>query len=92
MLINPIEIIGNWDKGFVLDKHISKSEFLGNDIYGYSQFKTERTKLGELVYQLKYQNNFLALDEIIIIIKSFLDNWKELKMVDIILPVPSSKI
>ena len=86
MPINPIEIKGNWDKGYVLDVHVisstSKSE---ND------FETTRTKLGELLYQLKYRGKYEIAGEIISLIKPFFRSFIELKDVNLIIPVPSSK-
>jgi len=86
MPINPTKIKGNWDKGYVLDVHIvsstSKSE---ND------FETTRTELGELLYQLKYRGKYEIAGEIISLIKPFLRSFTELKDVNLVIPVPSSK-
>ncbi|MCK9444910.1 MAG: hypothetical protein M0Q14_10345 [Tissierellaceae bacterium] len=54
MQINPIEIKGNWDKGYVMDKHSISSTYLGEEQYGRPRYDTIRGELGELVYQLKY--------------------------------------
>lgn len=51
MNINPREIDGNWRAGRTLDIHSTSSRpYVG----GYD---TDRTEMGELVYQVKYQND-----------------------------------
>lgn len=58
MQVHIKPIIGNWDLGFAMDKHTVKSDFLGNNDYGHPVFDTERTEVGESVYQLKYRNEW----------------------------------
>lgn len=91
MPINPTIITGNWDKGYVLDKHVLSSTPKGENVYGHMEFDTTRTELGELVFLLKNRGKQDAVCGIIDMIKHFLDNWEELKTVDIVLPVPPSK-
>jgi predicted amidophosphoribosyltransferase len=91
MGINPIKLIGNWDDGYALDKHILQSIPLGEDNYGHMLFDTTRSKMGELVYQFKYQNNYDKLMEIMELAIPFLDTWNVLQSVNAIIPVPSSK-
>jgi len=91
MRINPTEIYGNWDKGYVLDKHIISSTPKGENVYGHMQFDTIRTELGELLYHLKYRGSLSNITDIVKLIKPFLDSFQELKDVDIIIPVPPSK-
>ena len=91
MEINPIEIRGNWDRGFVLDKHVLTSVPMDEDVYGHMQYDTKRTRLGELVYQLKYRGRLECAEEILELIKSFLDDFSELKDTNVIIPVPPSK-
>jgi len=91
MSINPFEINGNWDKGYVLDRHILKSVPKGENVYGHMQFDTTRTELGELLYQFKNQGKYDCLSDIMELVKPFLDTWEDLKDVDIVLPVPSTK-
>ena len=47
--LNPQEIHGNWRAGYALDYHTVSSRFLSDGTYD-----TERTEIGELVYQVKY--------------------------------------
>ena len=70
MAINPMEIKGNWDKGFVLDFHVLSSTPIGENIYGHMEFDTVRTELGELVYQLKYRGRYENVDKILDLIKA----------------------
>jgi len=92
MSINPTEIKGNWDKGFVLDKHVVSSTPIGENVYGHMQYDTIRTELGELVFQLKYRNKIENIEKIVCLIKPFLDSFTELREVDVVIPVPPSKI
>lgn len=91
MGINPINLTGNWDEGYVLDQHVLSSVPIGEDVYGHMQFSTTRSELGELLYLFKYKGRYDCLQNIMELVKPFLDSWKALKTVDIILPVPSSK-
>jgi len=91
MTINPVKILGNWDEGYVLDKHMIRSSFLGEDVYGNPKYDNIRSELGELIYQIKYQHKYDNIDKVIDLIKPFIDSWKVLDDIDIILPVPASK-
>ena len=91
MNINPIEIKGNWDKGFVLDRHVVSSIPKGENVYGHMEFDTTRTELGELVFLFKNRNRQECLGKIMELIKPFLGTWDDLKDVDIVLPVPPTK-
>jgi len=46
MDINPIKLVGNWDEGWALDKHIISSEYIGVNIYGHDEYNTTRTDMG----------------------------------------------
>jgi predicted amidophosphoribosyltransferase len=91
MRINPTEIRGIWDKGYVLDRHVLKATPKGENVYGHMEFDTTRTELGELLYLFKSQGRYDCLYEIMELISPFLDTWEDLKEVDIVLPVPSTK-
>ncbi|NQD64188.1 ComF family protein [Enterobacter sp. CM29] len=56
MKVNIRQIVGNWDLGYAMDKHIVKSTFIGHNEYGHAMFDTERTEVGEAVFQLKYRD------------------------------------
>ncbi len=90
MKVNIKRLDGNWDKGYALDKHMSRSIFLGHNEQGYPQFDSERTEVGEAVYQLKYKNQWnqaemlaqAVADQIII---------PHLGKIDLVIPMPASK-
>ncbi|MDR1702684.1 MAG: hypothetical protein LBR56_07895 [Sporomusaceae bacterium] len=90
-MFNPIKIFGNWEEGFVLDNHMLNSEFLGYDDKGKEQFNNTRTILGELTYQLKYNNDRAKAAEVLELIANFLDNWEIASKIDLIIPVPPTK-
>jgi predicted amidophosphoribosyltransferase len=91
--INPIELEGNWAKGYALDIHTVSSEYLGDDDYGHPHFDTKRSELGELVIQLKYRDNKSVLGDIVNTASAFLkDTWKIEAGLDYIVPVPPSNL
>lgn len=87
--INPRELSGNWLKGYALDLHTLRSQFLGYDEFGHEVFDTERSQIGELLYELKYKSNKGALKEIVETAVSFIRSWKI--NIDVVIPVPPSK-
>lgn len=62
METNLRAIAGNWDAGFVLDKHTLSSTYLGDDQHGHPQFDTKRSEVGEALFQLKYRNDFTRVE------------------------------
>jgi predicted amidophosphoribosyltransferase len=86
--LHPMKIKGNWVTGYVLDWHVESSDFLGYDELGHAQYDTKRTKLGELVYKLKYRNDTTVIDDIVRIISQFTN----FRSIDAIIPVPPSNI
>ncbi|MBB3460664.1 ComF family protein [Rhizobium sp. BK377] len=58
MKVNLKKLVGPWDGGYALDKHMLSSAFLGNDEFGHARFDNIRTDAGEAVYQLKYKSDF----------------------------------
>lgn len=59
---NILTIKGNWEAGYVLDKHKISSTYIGDNESGYAQFNTIRTEVGEALYQLKYRHDFSQAD------------------------------
>jgi predicted amidophosphoribosyltransferase len=59
---NILLIHGNWDAGFVLDKHTLSSTYLGDNEQGHPQFDTKRSEVGEALYQMKYRGDFSKAD------------------------------
>ena len=91
--IKPIELKGNWIKGYALDIHTISSEYLGDNELGHSIFKTERSPLGELLFRLKYRSDKSVLDEILNTVVDFLNNkWQITNCIDLIIPVPPSDL
>ena len=52
--VNPIRLYGNWDKGWALDYHTIYSKFYT----GNNKYITERTPIGESLYNLKYNHDW----------------------------------
>jgi predicted amidophosphoribosyltransferase len=90
-LIHPVKLEGAWDEGYALDRHVVSSTLIGEDAFGHPQYETVRTALGEALYRFKYRNDFNTLNTILAIMEPFLDEWKALQVVDVVLPVPPSK-
>jgi predicted amidophosphoribosyltransferase len=89
MDVNTRQIIGNWDCGYVLDKHTRSSSFLGYNEQGHPQFDTTRSEVGEALYQLKYKSDKsrmapLAQQVATSIVPCF-------DQVGLIIPMPASK-
>lgn len=56
------QIYGNWNLGYVLDKHTISSTPIGTDAYGHTVFDTRRTEVGESLYQLKYKGDWTQVE------------------------------
>lgn len=91
MTINPIRIKGNWDEGYVLDRHIIKSSIIGIDGFGNSIYDTQRTELGELIYQIKYKKKYDKIEDAMKLIAPFIKQWESIQDVQSILAVPYSQ-
>lgn len=81
-----IKLNGNWKIGFAHDVHTLSSTYMGVNEYGRDRWDTTRSEMGELVYQLKYQNNRFAITKIV----DLLSKYKGLETMDAIIPVPCS--
>ena len=88
--MKPIRINGIWDEGFVLDKYMEKSEYIGDDVFGYPRYKNTYTCIGKLLYSMKYNGHYDTSSEIVALCEDFLHSWLSDKNIDIILPVPPS--
>ncbi len=58
MNVNVRPLSGPWTSGHALDKHTVSSRFIGEDENGRAQFETQRTEVGEAVFQLKYRGDW----------------------------------
>lgn len=89
MKVSLREIHGPWDSGWVLDKHMLKSTYLGEDAYGHPQFDNERTDVGEATYQLKYQSDWSQVERLA---KALADHvYPKFRNVGLIVPMPATK-
>lgn len=82
------QIYGNWDIGYVLDKHTISSVPIGEDAYGHMQFDTTRTEVGEALYQLKYKSDWSQVDVLAKVLATTI--YPRLKNVGLIIPMPGS--
>ncbi|MGH8604614.1 MAG: ComF family protein [Gammaproteobacteria bacterium] len=87
--INPIQLTGPWDEGFALDSHTVGSQYLGDDAYGFPQFETTRTPIGELLYKLKYGSDKSTVEALCQTAAEFIEgrSWD----LNLIVPVPPSR-
>jgi predicted amidophosphoribosyltransferase len=88
--IHPKRIHGKWKSGIALDVHTVSSVYLGPDEFGRDQFDTKRSKLGELLYRLKYLGDASEVPAIVETACNFLKTARGVRF-DLIVPVPASK-
>ncbi|WP_414862201.1 ComF family protein [Pseudomonas sp. IT-P176] len=90
MVIREIPTNGAWDQAVSLDKHIVRSVPIGKNEQGYMQFDTERTEIGEAVFQLKYRLDFSKVEylakQIVYALTS--NNFPK---IEVVIPMPASK-
>lgn len=85
---NILPIKGNWDAGYVLDKHTLSSTYIGDNEYGHPQFDTTRSEVGEALYQLKYRGDFKQADPLAAEIQRYL--VPKFGPVGLIVPMPAT--
>lgn len=88
MKVHVKQIYGNWDLGFALDKHMARSSYLGDDEHGHPRFDSERTEVGEAVYQLKYKSQFGQVEGLATAV--FMHIVPRLGMIGLVVPMPAS--
>lgn len=90
--INPQRLRGGpWDDGYALDWHTLSSTFIGNNQFGHPMFDTKRPPVGQLLYRLKYQRDWTAVDPLAATAENFIRNtWGG--EIDAIVPVPPSNV
>ncbi len=91
MNISPIEIKGLWDKGWALDVHTISSKYIGEDSFGNPHYETERSEIGEAVYELKYKADKNLAKEIASAAVEFMDLYMADFNLNVILPVPPTQ-
>jgi predicted amidophosphoribosyltransferase len=85
-----INISGPWKTGYAFDLHTLKSEYIGDDQYGHPRFRSVRSPIGQCLYNLKFNQNFPEIANIINLLSSN-ENFKNfIKEIDVIVPVPPS--
>ena len=57
MKVSLRQIDGPWTAGYVLDKHLLRSVYLGDDSQGQPRLEHIRTDVGEAVFQLKHRGD-----------------------------------
>lgn len=62
MKVNIKQIDGNWELGLAMDKHSIRSVPVGYDEWGHMRFETERTEVGESLFQLKYRDDWSQVE------------------------------
>ena len=82
-------IIGAWRSGYAMDLHTLSSTYVGDDEFGHPRFDTQRSEIGDLLYQLKYSGDRTAVEKIAEAAEAFMGQWKP--GVDILVPVPASR-
>lgn len=87
--IKPRKIYGSWTDGYVLDLHTTSSTYVGDDEFGHPQFSTQRTEIGELLFQLKYRSDEAALAELVEAGASFIKRWGVQS--SLIVPIPPTR-
>ena len=87
--VHPIQLFGPWDIGYALDKHMVYSTYIGDDPYdGHPCYDSQRSEIGELLYQFKYQGGKGNLFSIVDTIVDFMNRHHDMQGFDTIIPVP----
>lgn len=89
-IIHPIEIFGEWKKGYSMDIHSISSKYLGENEYGNAVFDTKRSYIGELLYKLKYKCDKSVINDIISMISPFMKKWNLTASFNVIISMPPS--
>jgi len=84
-----MRIPGRWRRGYALDYHTIRSEFIGYNEFGHPQYDTTYTELGELLYRLKYQSDHSSIGGIVGAVAEFVETWRP--GVDVLVPVPATR-
>lgn len=83
------ELIGNWKDGRAYALHTLSSNYLGVDQNGYKHWDNTYSEMGELVHQLKYNNQ---ASNVPLIVDLLVDKFDGLDTLDCIIPAPASKV
>lgn len=72
----------------MLDAHVVSSEFIGYNDYGHPMFDSQRTELGQALYQLKYGSDRSRIVPIAETVAKFVASWES--NIELIVPMPAS--
>lgn len=89
MNVSLKEIHGRWDSGWVLDKHVLSSTYIGDNQWGHAQFDTQRSEAGEASYQLKYREDWRQVEPLAQALATNI--FPKCGNVGFIVPMPASK-
>jgi predicted amidophosphoribosyltransferase len=89
MNVSLKEIHGTWDSGWVLDKHVLSSSYVGDNQWGHAQFDTQRSEAGEASYQLKYRGDWQQVEPLAQALATHV--FPKCGNVGFIVPMPASK-
>ena len=78
-----IELEGNWVAGYAFDLHTLSRRYLVQNDYGHDSLNSTRTEIGELVYQLKYQQDLAVVNKII----DPLQKIEGFNKIDVLIPI-----
>lgn len=85
-----INILGPWKAGYAFDIHTLRSRHIGDDQYGHPRFQSDRSPIGQCLYNLKFGQKFPEILNIINILSSDEEFKNFIKEIDVIVPVPPS--
>jgi predicted amidophosphoribosyltransferase len=84
-----MKITDGWDIGYVLDWHVQRSEYLGDNEFGKPMFDTKRTEIGEALFQLKYRHDQTKIEPLA---ETMAANIKPVfQTASFVVPMPPSK-
>lgn len=88
MKVNLRAIRGPWDAGWVLDKHVLSSTYIGDNAQGHPQFDTTRSEAGEAAFRLKYRSDWNQVGPLVEALAN--EIFPRLSEVGFIVPMPAS--
>lgn len=89
MNTNIMKITDGWDLGYVLDWHVSSSNYVGDNEFGKPMFDTKRTEIGEAIFRLKYRQDLTKIDPLA---ETMALNLKTVfHTASFVIPIPPSK-
>lgn len=88
-MLHPQGVRGPWTAGVILDWHTVDSQVVGENEFGHPVFATQRSEMGELLYQFKYRNDPAAFAKLMQLCNDYLARHVSGKF-EIALPVPPS--